>query len=315
MKLTLVFSAIALCLVGCSNEDESSVKNDHSLVPLAVNSPSFLDVESAAPSTKASVSKGSLGVFLIADVSKGYVGQNNVQYSCNPSTELWSATSSKILLNNNPAKVYGYYPYDATIANATDVPLTSRWSNQLNDFDLCYTKGSSSPTNISPVVTFAMSHVYAKVILNIKKMSYTGLATISEITIANPSIMTNAKLNMLNNTITPSGALGKFVFNPFITSISTYAPDNQSTVAVVEVLMIPVDNLLNSSVSLSLNVDGDVRTTNAVAMPSSKLEANKKYVINISIEGNGFNITSPVKCEDWNEVGILAPILPTRPFN
>ena len=126
MKTILTFLIPAsLLLAGCA-ADETPGMVDPSTPPVEATVP--LIVESAAVSaevtTRATVSSGSIGIFL---TGTGYTAINNRQY--NYGTPAWvpnGGVANTIYLGGTTASVCAYHPYASTLNNSAAIPLTSQ---------------------------------------------------------------------------------------------------------------------------------------------------------------------------------------------
>jgi hypothetical protein len=303
---TLVFTAVAVLLAGCSKEAAVPQDVNSSLVPLSVTSTSL----SAVVTKSAITAGGTIGVFLAADAPNGYAAVNNVKYEYTDNNKWENKTGNNIYLNNNPATICAYYPYGATGSGAdpTNFSLNSQLYNATAD--LCYAANlSPKPTNSSASVSFSMQHAYSMITLNIKNLTYGGVAKISGIKILNPSLRQVASLNITNGVCTNGDAVSTLSFDPVIASVDTYNASDLNTIKKVGLLILPVQSLTNGNLTFSFNIDGTERTTAGVSLAG--LSQGSNYTIDVTLNGTDVSVSSAA-VTDWTEVPIPDAIHPHR---
>ncbi len=295
-KELLLLSLALVCLSGCGNTGEpDKLGNDQ--VSLSVRSASLQQLFTRASSN---LESGSIGVFLASD--NGYTAQNNVEYTYNVG---WS-TSTPILLGNNQASVCAYYPYSASVTDASSVALVSGVYSLAND--LCYAS-TQQFNNESSDWEIAMSRAYSQISLNVTRdASYMGACAISSVKIANAGLYGSATLNI---------ATGEYA-NPMVSEVS-YDPEIASIGAGATVttsaLVVPVGSAMSGDLLISLVVDGvslsaqvDVSANNLTL-----LQAGTRYVLNLNVAGESLLIGG-VSVTDWdvNEIPGSTDLLPSN---
>lgn len=257
--------AFVSCLSGCDRQEDGNSTDIKEKTSLSVK---VVSVTDTGTRSTLSLTSGSIGLFCIA--RNNYPEQNNIQYTYYTSAASWEGTSSLIYLNNQPAILSSYYPYNASFSNAMAIPLTSGIYSAKND--LCYATATLSGDN--GAVSFYMVHAYALLNIKISRGSYSGNCSISNISIMNAGIRTSAYLNIIGGT-SDYEVFGTVSVNP---GIATIAEGGSKTITL---LMVPTGTIGNLSIKLA--IDAAHRIVN-VPLASSSLENGKSYTVNLSLK-------------------------------
>ncbi len=281
MKSKLMAAAVlAALLSGCSKSDDTpaEVKTDLSVLSVSLDGNAL--------------TSGEIGVFLGGD--NGYTGRNNVKYSFgNP----WSSESPVELGSATPS-LCAYSPYDASLSDATAVPLTSQQYSAGADF--CYGTLSTTTRNTT-TLALNLTHAYAQMTLNIvRDATYPGACAISGVSLSNAGLNASAKLNLFTGAY--QSVAGVVAFNPQITGIEA------GKSATVATLLVPVTTAMSGNLVITLTVDGVPLSTNVEVTGSglSKLEAGKNYqgTLNVKPVNTGVNAVT-IKGWGVNEIAEL----------
>ncbi len=270
-KIKILFVVLVLFMLGGCSYMEYPGENVKTGPTLSVSSASVVATTGGTRTTN-TISEGSMGIFRL--LTKGYFAQNNVQYDCIGAE--WIKNTEDIYLNNNPATVCAYYPYNSSITDPSSVPLSSQKYDAT--VDLCYGKGAQNPSNSASNVSFNMEHAYARMTFNITRSpNYNGTGLITDISISNDGLKKSGFLNITDGSYT-SETNGAVVFDPGIKSI-----DAGTTVS-ASVLLLPVAGL-SGSLSFSFNVDGVPKNVvlDAASNGLTTLQAGYNYQINFSL--------------------------------
>ncbi len=225
------------------------------------------------------LTKGDIGVYLIA-TGTYTTTIKNVKYSYATS---WS-TASPIALLTDPATVCAYYPYGAaTITNTTDPASVAIKSQIYKDAeDLCYAKSQTGPTKVDPEVKFSMVHAYAKLTLNITRIStFPGNGVVN-----NASIEKTGGVLKLSNTLNICTAVygtalptNKLEISPGITIAKGQTSD-------ITFLLVPVTDVMSGNMLISLTIDGSKWGLMLDSSIIGTFDAGTNYKIPIILKDN-----------------------------
>lgn len=318
-------SAVCTLLCGCSNNDTSEMRDNGSLTALAVASAS-MDGFATRSVTELTTDGAAIGMFLKEDAANGYVAQANVQYVYTAAnTPKWggATTADAIYLNNNDAWVCAYYPYDATLTDASAVALTSQENLVDGSKDLSYSiYNTATLNNANNEIALTMNHAYSKITFSVTRdESYTGTCAITNVKIedaatADSKIISSSSLNITDATYSAIPTLGVVTFAVDATTAvyDGIADATTPTPEDVSVLMVPVA-ALDDVTKISFTVDGNVMSTtldtSAATGTLNALAAGTNYKINVTIKGKGLQVTT-VDITDWvDNTDLIDPIEPT----
>lgn len=310
MMKQILYTFLLACLVSaCSDEHEpGSVQSSGSgdaLVPLEIAS-ATVEGEASTVTRAGAVTilaSGSIGVFLTGkDVATTYKETDNCEYTYNGTTGKWAASASDatIYLSGEDANVCAYYPYKnaETHNDETTIPLTTQ--EYAVDEDLSFAVNSVvNGTSTQRAVTFAMTHAYSQIQLNITRENYPTKCEISAITLENSSLATNTTIDITNGTVK-------------VTSTGSYSLDFGNGLKILgaeetytrSLLMVPVASLAtdvdSNSLKISLTVDGQTMSTGIPASELPALTRGEKYVIALKIKGKEISATG-VTAAPWTD--------------
>lgn len=300
---------LLLVLVACSQDDNMDGIPDDATVPCTVNSVSV--IEPYKVNTRAALNDGeSIGVFLTDDVAKNagnsrkYSDRNNCKYT--KLSGKWTPIDDEntvSLAEDVYANLWAIYPYHADKENGLDytdrtaIPLKSKLYSA--EKDLCYGPGtgatdetsftqpakSKSPVDIS---FLNMEHAYSWVVFQVNRHKYTKDAKLSKIKVSN--VLTYTTLDITNGTYATSEATPE----PGIAEkVDETIPEQESDYVEVGFLIAPctlgsigtILGVADCGMKVDLTVDGDVYTLGIPLTKLSQLEAGKKYLIEITVQG------------------------------
>ena len=301
MKTILTFLIPAsLLLAGCA-ADETPGMVDPSTPPVEATSP--LIVESAAVSaevtTRATVSSGSIGIFL---TGTGYTAINNRQY--NYGTPAWvpnGGVANAIYLGATTASVCAYHPYASTLNNSAAIPLTSQvFDNASKDISFAVNRNVDG-SSVNKSTSFAMTRAYAKVTFVFQRSNYPGTCQVQKVELKN--LLLSATLNI--GTGAYSTAAG--VANSSVAQTKNVTVPATGTVAWgSDVLLVPCTPA-STGMTIVITVDGKTMTT-TIPTANYKPVKGEYKTITITVQGTGINTTS-VTTADWVN-GNMGPFVP-----
>lgn len=280
MKQVLECCLLSLSLFlffSCGKEEEGSIPTDRQ-VPIGVTEASL----STRVSTRGVINTATYKLGLFRTNANGYPPQYDAPYTY--SATGWTAFT-EILVDHRPVGLYAYYPYQSVsfVDNTTTATLVA----QIYDVakDVCYgtaaaTDGSPEINNDHKAVQFIdMRHAYARLKLTFVRGAdvMSGRACkIENIVLKNNStnFYLQRQVDITTGVITGgTPAAGGYVHNPNV-SIS-------SGNRVYEYLL-PPQPLTDSKLTISVTVDGEVRTVTVTKFVDA-LNAGGYYHVTLTI--------------------------------
>ncbi|MDK2380108.1 MULTISPECIES: fimbrillin family protein [Bacteroides] len=280
MKQVLECCLLSLSLFlffSCGKEEEGSIPTDRQ-VPIGVTEASL----STRVSTRGVINTATYKLGLFRTDANGYPPQYDAPYTY--SAAGWTAFT-EILVDHRPVGLYAYYPYQSVsfVDNTTTATLVA----QIYDVakDVCYgtaaaTDGSPEINNDHKAVQFIdMRHAYARLKLTFVRGAdvMSGRACkIENIVLKNNStnFYLQRQVDITTGVITGgTPAAGGYVHNPNV-SIS-------SGNRVYEYLL-PPQPLTDSKLTISVTVDGEVRTVTVTKFVDA-LNAGGYYHVTLTI--------------------------------
>ena len=295
MKKKWMMGMISLgCLIACDNQiEEDPVLANLAKVPLEVNVVANSVEESG---TKAMVSGTALpngsniGLRVVDASAATYDGTtyDNKKYSFNGSS--WS-TTDKINLSATTANIYAYYPW-ADGVDLTAIPLSNT-----SGHDYMYATAASADIK-SPSVTLTMKHALTQVVVTLKKGTYTGTGSVTDLSWTSNSAGTGGTMNAIARTVTATGKNGKQ--SSAITSSSPQSINTQSTHT-----FIVVPTGIQAVPTFSVTMDGKTFTVDGASV---KFLGGTKYTYTLNMDGKAMTVSN-VTVTDWtsSSQGTLTP--------
>lgn len=195
----------------------------------------------------------------------------------------------------------------------TAIPLKSRLYSAAKD--LCYGKGTGATDETSfaqpagskvPVdISFLnMDHAYSWVVFRINRHLYTKAARLSKVKVSN--VLTYTTLDITNGTYAGNASTPE----PGIAEkVDETIPELETDYVEVGFLIVPctlesigtILGVADCGMKVDLTVDGDVYTLGIPRSKLSQLEAGKKYLIEIAVQGAHGIVIAPdgVSTIDW----------------
>lgn len=206
-------------------------------------------------------------------------------------TTVWTQ-AAPVYLSSAMATIYAYYPWSAlaTDGEAIDIDHTSQT-------DFMYADPVANINNRQPSAAITMNHALSLVQFDFKKENYSGLGSLTAITIANKAggnaLISQGKLNLANGTITKGSSkepVAKATNLP--QTIGIWAESNYP-----KMLVLPTSAIISAGdIVISFTVDGQVYDW---AVPAGTAwEQGKKNTYTVTIKGTAL-VVSPVTIEPW----------------
>lgn len=206
-------------------------------------------------------------------------------------TTVWTQ-ATPVYLSSSMATIYAYYPWSAlaTDGAAIDIEHTSQT-------DFMYATPVANINNRQPTAAITMNHALSLVQFDFKKENYTGVGSLTDITIANKaggsSLISQGKLNLANGAITKSSSkepVTKATNLP--QTIGVWAEANYP-----KMLVLPTSAIVSAGdIVISFTVDGQVY--NWAVPAGTAWEQGKKNTYTVTIKGTAL-VVSPVTITPW----------------
>lgn len=202
------------------------------------------------------------------------------------------AQATPVYLSSVMATIYAYYPWSAmgTDGTAIDIDHTSQT-------DYMYATPVTNIYNRQPKAAITMNHALSLVQFDFKKENYTGVGSLTAITIANKasgsSLVSQGKLNLTNGAIVKGSS--KEPVTKATNLPQTIGIWNEATFP--KMLVIPTSAIASAGdIVISFTVDGQTYDWNVPA--GTAWEQGKKNTYTVTIKGTALEV-SPVSISPW----------------
>ena len=295
----LFFVCVALATMGlitsCSDENASnSTKSD-----LVINA-SIGGAKTRAE--KSSWSKNdAIGVYVTeGTLDKPYLSNtsryNNINFVHNGK----NFTASDIYLDETPATIYGYYPYNASATAGTSVPVES--SSQT---DYLYGVSTSAASISQKNVDIDMKHALSMVVFKLRKSAtYTeGAGLVTKIVIENHdasnSFKTAGTLNIQTGAITGTSTTGTLTLVPSSGSLLL-----TETFQNISAICLPVASTTTKAIRATFTIDG--RTFRFVFPEATQWQSGYRNNYSLTMGNTGLEIggegtDTGIAIEPWGD--------------
>lgn len=260
----------------------------------------------SAEGVPVAVTKGSLGIF--RSKGTGYTSTlDNVKYTYTGADKGWQPTAAAdtLFLNGDDADVCAYYPYnsDAEYSDKTAVPLVSgkyTGTTATHDpLDLCYATNRTL-NGSKRATTFELKHAKAMLELKITKdADYKGDCRVTSVTILNPELINDSRINITDGTYTTGVKDGVLNYNPATDADGILIGSTASTTAALLVPFTPTAD----GVTIAFAVNG---VPVEAVIPNDKMpkvKAGHRYTVNIVMKATSMQVTG-VDMMPWEETGV-----------
>lgn len=299
MKQILFSAAFAASLfVVCSCS-----QNDTAIAPIVepVSQPTLLDVTTSIEVTSRSQTGKPINSFISGDelglyVSSGAVNTpyNNVAANKNVKstfTTVWTQ-ATPVYLSSVMATIYAYYPWNASATDGTAIAI-----DHTSQTDFMYATAVTNINNRQPKAALTMNHALSLVQFDFKKENYTGVGSLTAITIANKSggssLISNGTMNITTGAITKGS--GKESVTRATNLPQTIGTWTEATYP--KMLVVPTAaTAAAGDIVISFTVDGQVYNWNVPA--ATAWEQGKKNTYTVTIKGTALEV-SPVTITPW----------------
>lgn len=275
--------ATAIGLLSCSeNVIEQGLKE---AVPLS------LSVRTSSADTKAIITSDQLnhgaeiGISLSDDTGVTYDGIDfsNVRFTAegSSSSQFWKADSD-VLLSSNHADLYAYYPYSGKVSDVGSIPVETA-----SQTDYLYSVPVSGINNHNANVGLTLKHALAAVKLTLKRGTYTGQGSITDISVHGENMATGGILDARTGNIRDLTGKGAEI-HPY-----DMRADLGNSGYEVYIMAIPTGR--KTDITIDITMDGEEYRIQTDAVVLSQGTA---AVIDISINNSSIAV-APVRVSAW----------------
>ena len=296
MKSTLslafaVLTAVAL-FVGCTKTPINGHKSELELSNVSANETKAVIDGTIFPKD------GHIGLFLFKDESAvtpyGDTGCSNVEYSYNGDNGKWTA-NPPITVGGEPGYLYGYYPYNSSVTDIKSIPVAS----SLDGDDVMYATKQTVTDETASQTAIKMNHALARVTITVVNNGYTlGEGELSSIKFSGAEASVSGILDATSGII--SGTTKADVILDVPSGKQTITAEG----TVYECLLVPSEEeSLVQTLDLTLNIDGNDKTTTLSGDTGVTIARNTKSNVTIALSNTGISVQT-VSIEDWNVVEV-----------
>lgn len=298
MKNFLFSAAIAASMFfvsSCSNDSVITPEIEQGDQPTLLNVTTNIEVASRSVTGRpvnSFVSGDEIGLFVSSGaVNSPYNGVASNKNVKSTFTTVWTQ-ATPVYLSSLMATIYAYYPWNAAATDGTAIDI-----DHTSQTDYMYATPVTNINNRQPRAAITMNHALSLVQFDFKKENYTGVGSLTAISIANKtggtSLISTGKLNLTN------GAITKGASKEPVTK-ATNLPQTIGTwneITFPKMLVIPTSSTATAGdIVISFTVDGQVYKWNVPA--GTAWEQGKKNTYTVTIKGTALEV-SPVTITPW----------------
>lgn len=308
IKSASILVFFALFVLSCS-EEHSPAPGDE-ITPLSVNACVQGGTATRAGATPVTAEGAKIGVFRTAD--GGYTALYDVKYTC--SSGSWSSVTP-IYMDNRKGKIVAYYDPNGQVSfdESTTTTSSNMQAQVYNEAQLWYfdnTKTSVNNTNAQ--LTFHMKCAYARMILQIERdASYKSDCKITEVTLTSGSkFFNNLPMDIFTGVLNGSAITYNAATKPLLTNDGGFVTIASGTKNID--LLLPPQTITSGGLSVSLKIDGEVRSVTIPQASLSRLASGSQYTVPLKILSPAtLTIDSSVTEQAWgaaNNIGTVTDI-------
>ena len=298
MKNFLFSAAIAASMFfvsSCSNDSVITPEIEQGDQPTLLNVTTNIEVASRSVTGRpvnSFVSGDEIGLFVSSGaVNSPYNGVASNKNVKSAFTTVWTQ-ATPVYLSSLMATIYAYYPWNAAATDGTAIDI-----DHTSQTDYMYATPVTNINNRQPRAAITMNHALSLVQFDFKKENYTGVGSLTAISIANKtggtSLISTGKLNLTNGAITKGAS--KEPVTKATNLPQTIGTWNESTFP--KMLVIPTSSTATAGdIVISCTVDGQVYKWNVPA--GTAWEQGKKNTYTVTIKGTALEV-SPVTITPW----------------
>lgn len=218
----------------------------------------------------------------------GVAGNKNVKSTF---TTVWTQ-ATPVYLSSLMATIYAYYPWSTTATDGTAIAI-----DHTSQTDYMYATPVTNINNRKPKAAITMNHALSLVQFDFKKENYTGIGSLTAITIANKagggSLISQGTMNITTGAITKGSSKEPVTRATNLPqTIGTWAETTYP-----KMLVLPTSALAAAGdIVISFTVDGQVYNWNVPE--GTAWEQGKKNTYTVTIKGTALEV-SPVTITPW----------------
>lgn len=314
-RINYLLPCLALGLLSCSDDNTSPQQES---VSKAMTVKTEIRGSSRAMITDTHFQSGSaLGITLVDNkdgvltydgLTEGYYNVKYVSSDTYPN-QIWTAADKPIYLSSTDGRAVAYFPYADEEDDFT--ALTIKANGQT---DYMYSEWVKPINNLSSEAMFEMKHAMAGIRISLKRGSYTGAGSVSDIRLTSSALGVSGTLNAADGTISDvtTGEINTYMLQPVFTSFNVTADDYTPTL----LMAVPVPGV-RDDVSISVTIDGHV--FQAKGLMVQPFYSGNIYTFKLTLDNTALSISDEVSITPWLEDdtastdngGLLTPVSPT----
>lgn len=238
-----------------------------------------------------------IGLFLHGMETVAYEGRsfNNLRFTAVGTGEAQTWSGEAIMLSSAKAKAFGYWPYgSATAENYTAYPISAA-----DQIDYLYSGWITNVSNANPSMRLQMKHALTAIQFNLFRGSYTGVGTLTAISISSDGLGASGKLNLSDGSISEV-TVGEITLSGLGETLVT------SPAYSAKILAVP-NGAVGKPITGLFTIDGKQYS---VTLPFAEAyKAGTKYIFDIT--HNGVELTvQQVRVTPWSDSGVDQEIAP-----
>lgn len=314
-RIKYLLPCLALGLLSCSDDNTSPQQES---VSKAMTVKTEIRGSSRAMITDTHFQSGSaLGITLVDNkdgvltydgLTEGYYNVKYVSSGTYPN-QIWTAADKPIYLSSTDGRAVAYFPYADEEDDFT--ALTIKANGQT---DYMYSEWVKPINNLNSEAMFEMKHAMAGIRISLKRGSYTGAGSVSDIRLTSSALGVSGTLNAADGTISDvtTGEINTYMLQPVFTSFNVTADDYTPTL----LMAVPVPGV-RDDVSISVTIDGHV--FQAKGLMVQPFYSGNIYTFKLTLDNTALSISDEVSITPWLEDdtastdngGLLTPVSPT----
>ena len=233
-----------------------------------------------------------IGVFVTNTSGGDYDGHsyNNIPFTANGSDASQTWNGSSIALSMNEGKCYAYYPYNSSVTDMTNIPVSTSGQD-----DYMYATAVTVNAN-NTTASLKMKHALSAVRFMIKKGTYAGTGQVTAVSVKSSALGTSGTLNAVTGEVTSVSGKGSTISVSKSLKLSTSTQD-------VDVIVVPTGSA--ADLTLSITLDGTTYSTVVSGAAVTKANCNK-YTLTVN---QGELALSGIEIGDWGYNDSGAPTI------
>lgn len=218
------------------------------------------------------------------------------------------ALSPDIVLTNNAAYIFAYFPFSSLVTDPETIPVSTE-----EQVDYLYGGTSNTASNANNVLTLKMSHVQANFRFNVINMGYNGDGVLKSVRIGNKSgkttLYTGGTFNAATGNVTGiAGSNASYT----IAGINKTAEAEGWTANLPSAMIIPFNPVAKGDVEFVFEIDNK---TYAIECPLQEggYAKGQQYTFNLKLTGKNLELNQEdITIEPWDDNNVNLDDVLTR---